>query len=336
MESYFSQLSESVPQAKSLEELTRPLLEMLGAATGLESTYLTTIDLEADVQHVHFARNVGEMHVPEGLDVPWGDTLCKRALDEGRMYTGDVQSCWGDSDAARALGIQTYVSTPVRTQSGELIGTLCAASASKKALAPTAEPMLRLFSSLVGGWVERERLLEGLRVANAELASMALTDSLTGLPNRRAVVEELSRLLARAKRDGNKVLVGIVDMDSFKAINDTHGHQAGDKLLNEAARRMSEALRATDMVGRLGGDEFVVIAPGPHEDGAYEPAALALQNRLADSTVGRYDIGDGLDYAGASAGVVAVDPLDVDAEEALRLADAQMYRVKLSRKRQAR
>lgn len=335
MESFFSQLSQSLPQAKSLEELTRPLLEMLGAATGLESTYLTTIDLEANMQHVQFARNAGDMQIPEGLDVPWDDTLCKRALDEGRMYTGDVGNCWGDSDAARVLGIQTYVSTPVRTQKGELLGTLCAASSSRRALTATAEPMLRLFSSLVGGWVERERLVEQLRSANVTLAKLALSDPLTGLPNRRAVVEELGRLLARARRDGNKVLVGVVDMDGFKAVNDTYGHQVGDQLLVEAARRMRHALRATDLVGRVGGDEFVVLAPGPHEEDAYEAAGLALQLRIAKSTVGTYAIGrDGLEYGGASAGVVAIEPLDVDAEEALRLADAEMYRVKQSRKQQ--
>ena len=333
MDYFFSQLSESVPQARTLEQLTRPLLAMLGAATGLESTYFTTIDLAADVQHVQFARNLGSMQIPEGLDVPWGDTLCKRALDEGRMYTDDVQNCWGDSDAARALGIQTYVSLPVRTQEGELLGTLCAASSERKALTPTAEPMLRLFSSLVGGWVERERVVEQLRTANAALANLALSDALTGLPNRRALVEELGRLLARAKREGNTVLVGLVDLDEFKMINDSHGHQVGDKLLIEAGRRMQDALRATDMIGRVGGDEFVVLAPGPHDDTAHEAAGIALENRLLRATVGRYELGTvGLDYGGASAGVVAIKPTGVDAEEALRLADGQMYRVKQARK----
>src|SRR3954466_15052695 len=104
MDSILAQLSQTVPQAKSLEELARPLLEMLGDATGLESTYFTTIDLQTNVQHVKFARNMGDMTIPEGLDVPWGDTLCKRALDEGRMYTGDVSTCWSDSDAAPPPG----------------------------------------------------------------------------------------------------------------------------------------------------------------------------------------------------------------------------------------
>lgn len=336
MDTFLTQLSQTVPQAKSLEELTRPLLDMLGDATGLESTYLTTIDLDAGVQHVQYARNIGGMTIPEGLDVPWDDTLCKRALDEGRMYTGDVADCWGDSDAARALGIQTYVSAPVRAQDGELLGTLCAASASRRPLPPMAEPMLQLFSRLVGSWVERERLVERLQAANAHLANFALTDALTGLPNRRAILDELGRMLARARREGNTVLVGLVDMDGFKAINDAHGHQVGDEFLTEAASRMQEALRATDMVGRIGGDEFVVLAPGPNDESAHQAAAMALQGRMARATVGTYHVGRKvLSYGGASAGVVAIDPVDVDAEEALRLADAQMYRIKAMRKLKA-
>lgn len=114
MESLVQRLSQSVTQAHSLEELTRPLLQMLEESTHLESTYLTTINEEQGQQRVLYARNASEMQIPEGLVVPWGDTLCKRALDEGRMYTPDVGDCWGDSEAARELGIRTYASAPVR------------------------------------------------------------------------------------------------------------------------------------------------------------------------------------------------------------------------------
>ena len=95
MESLVQRLSQSVTQAHSLEELTRPLLQMLEESTQLESTYLTTINEEQGQQRVLYARNASEMQIPEGLVVPWGDTLCKRALDEGRMYTPDVGACWG-------------------------------------------------------------------------------------------------------------------------------------------------------------------------------------------------------------------------------------------------
>src|SRR4051794_10571094 len=115
MDPLLLQLSDSVSSARTLEDLTRPMLEMLEAVSGLESTYLTMIDLDKGLQHVLYARNSRQMQIPEGLSVPWDDTLCKRALDEGRSYTGNVAECWGDSDAARDLGIQTYVSMPVRT-----------------------------------------------------------------------------------------------------------------------------------------------------------------------------------------------------------------------------
>ncbi|HEX7387693.1 MAG TPA: sensor domain-containing diguanylate cyclase [Castellaniella sp.] len=332
-EDFLSEVLQTVPRAQSVEELTRPLLDALSVATKFETTYLTTIDLDAGIQHVQFALNKEALQIPEGLDVPWRDTLCKRALDEHLSYTDDVSGHWGDSDAARALGIQTYLSVPVRTQEGELLGTLCAASMDRKPLTQRAQPLLQLFSYLIGRWVERELLVEKLRVANAQLANQALIDVLTGLPNRRAVVDELGRLLARAKRDGQNVMVGLIDLDGFKAINDTYGHLAGDRLLAQVAQRMHETLRSADLLGRVGGDEFVVLAPGPYEQATTEAANQALQCRLAEASIGTYDIGTtSIDYGGASVGVVAIDPLEVDAEGALRLADSLMYQVKKARK----
>ncbi|GAB3252492.1 sensor domain-containing diguanylate cyclase [Chitinimonas naiadis] len=332
MDPILAQLSSAVPAAHSLEQLTRPLLEMLGRITGLESTYLTVIDLEHDVQHVRYARNTGSMTIPEGLSVPWGDTLCKRALDEGRMFTDDVASCWGDSDAARLLGIQTYVSTPVRGGEGNLLGTLCAASSEQHGLAPGAEAILRLFSSLVGTFIEREKLVEQLQASNAQLLTYAMTDALTGLPNRRALFGELQRMLAQARREHASVLVAVIDLDGFKRINDTLGHQIGDRFLQEMSRRLSSTLRSSDMLGRMGGDEFILIAPGPSNDEALG-AAQILQERIAAATVGRFSLGEQvLDYTGASVGAVAVDPEGSNADEAVRLADAQMYEVKRARK----
>ena len=139
----FALIADSVASARTLEDLVRPLLEVLEAFTGMESTYLTAVDEDAGVQHVLYARNTRQLQIPERLVVPWNDTLCKRALDEGRAYTDDVPACWGDSDAARQLGIQTYVSTPVRLEDGTLYGTLCAASARSLPLGDDAERALR-------------------------------------------------------------------------------------------------------------------------------------------------------------------------------------------------
>ena len=84
MDNLLDHLSETVTRARTVEELTRPLLELLEDITGFESTYLTVVDLERGVQRVLYARNTRQMQIPEGLSVPWHDTLCKRALDEGR------------------------------------------------------------------------------------------------------------------------------------------------------------------------------------------------------------------------------------------------------------
>ena len=162
-------------------------------------------------------------------------------------------------------------------------------------------------------------LLEQLQAANTQLAVYALSDVLTGLPNRRAVLDELGRMLARCARDGTAVLVGLIDLDDFKKINDTRGHQTGDQFLREVGQRLGTAVRATDMVGRIGGDEFAVLGPGPHEGIDPHEAAKILRNRLAEATVGSYVLGDvEIAYFGASVGVVAL-PAGMDAEAALRV-----------------
>lgn len=334
MNSFFAQLSESVQNARTLEELTRPLLELLQAVTGLESTYLTTVDLDEGLQHVIYASNARELQIPEGLSVPWGDTLCKRALDEGRPFTDDVGGVWGDSAAARELGIQTYVSTPVRTEEGALYGTLCAASSRCQQLSDEARHVLRLFARLIEQHVARERLVEKLRRANSELQTQALTDALTGLPNRRALLQELARLTALAQRTGCWLLAGAIDLDGFKQINDGHGHDAGDEFLRGVSARLQAALRGGDMLARMGGDEFLVVGLGPSLSENGEAAAALLRQRLAAATVGRYHtVATVIDYEGASVGVACLDPQLAGAEEALRQSDAAMYRVKLERRR---
>jgi diguanylate cyclase len=331
MELTLERLSESVASAESLEQLARPLLEMLERITGLESVYLTSIDEEAGFQSVDYARNTGELLIPEGLSVPWSDTLCKRCLEEGRRFTSNASEIWGDSQAAKALGIETYASAPIRANNGSVIGTLCGASKRSQSLDPQAFSALNIFSTLIGQHVERERLLEELRRSNEYLANYALTDSLTGLPNRRALHDELGRLLARAARDGSYVIVGIIDLDDFKRINDSYGHLVGDRFLGECAKRLAGVVRDMDMLARVGGDEFALVAPGPLAEKEAHRVAAQLQKRASEVTRGLYALGGkSIDYAGVSAGVIAVRLVSVD--QAIELADAAMYQEKRQRK----
>lgn len=335
MEQILSQLTQSLHQAKSQEELVRPLLEMLEQVTQLESTYLTTIDFQQALQHVVYARNTQQMQIPEGLTVPWNDTLCQRALNEGRTCTSDVQTRWADSQAAQALGIRTYASAPIRLSDGQIYGTLCAASARAVKLPDSTMAVLELFAKLIAYHIERERLVKSLQERNDQLTHMAMTDPLTQLPNRAALMDELERLLARAQRDESDVLVAFVDLDGFKQVNDVHGHATGDRLLCILAQRLLRCLRGGDIVGRMGGDEFVMLAPAPDHTSTTHQAMDAIERRLREAATCEVPLDNGshLPYAGASVGIVAVQG-NISVDQALQQADAAMYADKQKRRAQ--
>jgi diguanylate cyclase (GGDEF)-like protein len=134
-----------------------------------------------------------------------------------------------------------------------------------------------LFAVVFGAMGTVRRDLEAHnRELIARLEVEATTDPLTGVHNRRFVLEELEKAVARAGRSSEPVAVIMFDMDNFKAVNDTKGHQAGDKLLKDVAASIRDSLRRTDTLGRYGGDEFLLVAPGTRE-GAIAVAERARQ-----------------------------------------------------------
>ena len=158
----------------------------------------------------------------------------------------------------------------------------------------------------------------------ALLADQALNDPLTGLPNRRSFDAVVQRLLSQAKRSGELVAVGFVDLDDFKAVNDTHGHQAGDVLLQEVAVRLRAAVREGDVVARLGGDEFT-LALRELQD---EHHARRVAERIAAAFVAPFDLGLAHVVARASIGIALFPAHGDDLEALLRAADHAMYRAK--------
>lgn len=158
------------------------------------------------------------------------------------------------------------------------------------------------------------------KLAEAELARMAVTDQLTGLQNRHALVSRVDE--HRAARPDAPVGIVFLDLDGFKQVNDAHGHAAGDAVLTEVARRLSEAVSAPSSVYRLGGDEFIVLMPDA--DNPSEVAAFA--EVCCAALTGDYDVGPGTVQIGASVGWTS-GPAD-DVEELIRRADIDMYRHK--------
>ena len=117
-----------------------------------------------------------------------------------------------------------------------------------------------------------KRLQDDLKALNAELAGHASSDGLTALHNRRFLDEQLERLCSRSARHHRPLALLLIDVDHFKRLNDTFGHQGGDEALIKLSRRVAGRMRAGDLLGRWGGDEFMVIAPDLDHEGA---AALA-------------------------------------------------------------
>jgi diguanylate cyclase (GGDEF)-like protein/PAS domain S-box-containing protein len=180
------------------------------------------------------------------------------------------------------------------------------------------------------GAAEIGRDITARKQVDRRVAYLAYHDDLTGLPNRLMFAEHLDLALARAQRHGREVAVLYVDLDGFKHVNDTYGHEAGDQLLRQVARRLERATRATDLVARHGGDEFLVLAADLPADG--EPSARAIAHTIGSHIEDALSAPAAVDgrtiSAGGSVGI-AVYPEDAGSrDELLRQADAAMYRSK--------
>jgi len=170
-----------------------------------------------------------------------------------------------------------------------------------------------------------ESLEAAVAERTAELQALLLRDVLTGLPNRRALMESLPEAMSRARRVDRPCALLFLDMDGFKAVNDTHGHEEGDELLRQFGERLAQGVRKTDMVARLAGDEFVVVlemlADAVHAEDTARKLLLRLKEPFALRTT--------TVTVGASIGVALHRPEDEpDLDAWLARADHAMYAVK--------
>ena len=182
--------------------------------------------------------------------------------------------------------------------------------------------------ALVEARDQAERANRALTAANAELHRLATTDSLTGLWNRRQLETAAGAAIARAQRSPEPLSLILFDIDHFKSLNDRHGHQAGDRVLMEVARRVRGRLRQADMLARWGGEEFLALLPGC-DAGAAERLAQALVALIGDEPF------DAVGRVTGSFGVAELRPGE-GFDACVKRADKAMYRAKAAGRNAAR
>jgi diguanylate cyclase (GGDEF)-like protein len=211
-----------------------------------------------------------------------------------------------------SVDYRTGVAAPVRV-GAHLWGTVAVATTRADGLPEGAKERLAQFAELVA-------LAIASADARARLASQAATDPLTGLPNRRVFDERLHDEVARARRHSRSLAVCVLDLDHFKAVNDTLGHVAGDHVLIEVSRRLSAEARTGELIARMGGDEFAWLLPETDRRGAAAAAERARRSVAEPPVLAgrRLTLSAGVSDLRRGAG----------GEALVRLADAALYRAK--------
>ncbi|MFB3882415.1 MAG: diguanylate cyclase [Armatimonadota bacterium] len=287
-----------------------------GAASG--SVFLTSEDGQL--------RPMASLYTPSGAAGPSSQLPIEPALEalRGSAPVTTSVSQTGDGQQANAV----YV--PLHTPAGPL-GVLAIVSRRNTKLTPRQLDCLNSLCSEAALAIENASL-------RSELRRLAVTDPLTGLPNRREIERHLALELDRATRRSRPLSVMMVDVDDLKEVNDEYGHAAGDEVLVALARMLQRSIRSTDIGGRIGGDEFMVLLP---ETEQWQALALAerLVNGLPGALRGCCGLSDPDHVArtvGLSIGIAGTEDGPTSPDKLAARADAALYAAKRTGKNRAR
>ena len=213
-------------------------------------------------------------------------------------------------------GEESWIALPLPSPNG-IAGSLILKSYPGTCYGEKDMELLQFVSTQVATAIERRRLSD-------ELQRAARYDELTGLPNRRLFHDRIKSALARTRRHGERVALLYVDIDDFKRVNDSLGHAAGDRLLQEIALRLQQSVREVDTVARLGGDEFVVLLEGLQQPGD----ARTVADKILSAISHPVHVDGHLLCTQSSIGVALYPDHGKSVEELLRHADMKMYKTK--------
>ena len=297
---------------RSTEELLTSAIGLVAARLGYD--YGVVSEIDDDMVTV-----VSTFGNPYGLTVgesrPLRTSLAQLAISEPEIYQArDFHATPWATQSLRDLGWRSISGMKIFI-GGVLYGTVgfAARTVFDHDLSASDIGFMRLACALIGTIIERSRQLR-------HLDSLAHTDSLTGLPNRIEFGMRLAELIA----SDAPFALHYVDLDRFKAVNDTYGHAAGDAVLCVTAKRLARCARESDLVARLGGDEFAIVQAGPVD----AARAGELAQRIVDAFKNPIDLGETTHDVGASVGVALYPDHGRDAHELALAADAALYGAK--------
>lgn len=229
------------------------------------------------------------------------------------------------AEDAEALGIRAFIGIHLQSADGESAALFCAVDGAPR---PWSVAEVNLFTAVAASALTelelQRRTVEAARIERQHRHD-ALHDHLTGLPNRACFLERLQHITERAKRNTeSRFAVVFLDLDNFKAVNDSYGHLTGDKLLVEVALRLTCAVRGGDTLARLGGDEFALLVEDVHEATDVARVAGRLQNALSEPiALDEVEV-----FTSASIGIAVETGAGETPQHLLRSADLALYRAK--------
>ncbi len=311
-------VAETGNRVENTDELYPALHAIVGELMYAQNFYIALWDQERG--EVSFPYWVDELDPPPAPE-PLGRGLTAHVLRTGKPLLADP-STFAEllaEGAVERLGADAVDWLGVPLQSGgRTYGALVVQSYSERhRYTPEERELLTFVSQQIARAIERKR-------AEEEIRRLAFHDPLTGLPNRRLFRDRLEVALARARRHGGRVGVLFCDLDRFKTINDSMGHEAGDQVLQAVAVRIAESLRGSDAVARQGGDEFAVLVDDvPDASGVVQVAERLMSALRKPFVVGGREL-----WTTASMGI-SVFPEDAETpDRLLEQADVAMYRAK--------
>ncbi|MCQ8105711.1 EAL domain-containing protein [Methylomonas sp. SURF-2] len=278
------------------------------------------------------ADSLQQLYASVDIDSPFGHGPTAKAIREQRPYwcqdflNDPITAPW--KELALRAGWAASASLPLK-QDGEVIGAFILYADRINAFDAAAQDLLVEMSMDINFALENFSLAMAQKRAEQEIERLAFYDPLTNLPNRRLLYDRLQQAIVANARHAHHGAALFIDLDNFKALNDTRGHNAGDLLLIEVARRLQACVREGDTVARLGGDEFVVILNGLSDDAEQASADTEKIGRKMLLAIGQPYVLEGFEHhCSASMGIGLFHNQEKTAEELLRYTDTALYQAK--------